>query len=106
MCAQRAVVVVLLFPKDIAIASILILAFGDSISHVVGKFGSMKHPFTDKKFLEGFVAGSIAAFIASFIVVGRIEALLGSVIAMSVESLDIKIKKVKVDDNLLMPIAK
>ncbi len=98
-------VAVLLFPKDIAIASILILAIGDSISHLIGKFGSIKHPFSDKKFLEGFIAGVIMTFISSYVILGSaIEAALGSVTAMGIEGLDIRLKDQKIDDNLLIPV--
>ncbi len=96
---------VLLFSKDIAIASIVILALGDSISHLVGRFGSIPHPFTDKKFLEGILAGVIAGFIGAVIVLGNgLEAGLGALIAMLAESFDIKIKRYKIDDNLFIPI--
>lgn len=98
-------IVVLLFPKDIAMASILILALGDSASHVIGRLGSVKHPFTDRKFLEGFIAGVIIAFIASYIILNNaLEAGFGSFIAMVIESMDIKFKKKKIDDNLLIPM--
>ncbi len=38
----------LLFTKEIAMASIMVLALGDSISHLFGlHFGKIKHPFSD-----------------------------------------------------------
>ena len=38
--------------------AIMILALGDSISHMFGvRFGKTMHPLTDKKFLEGSIAG-------------------------------------------------
>ena len=98
-------IVVLLFSKDIAMASILILALGDSVSHVVGKFGSIKHPFTDKKFLEGFIAGVIISFIVSYIILNNaLEAGIASFMAMFVEGLEVQFKKNKIDDNLLIPV--
>src|SRR3989338_10761755 len=49
------------FPLDIAMPAILILAFGDSASHLFGiRYGKTKHFLTDKKFMEGFFAGLIA----------------------------------------------
>jgi len=98
-------VVVLLFSKDIAIASIVILALGDSVSHLVGRFGNIPHPFTDRKFLEGLLAGIVVSFIGAVIVLGRgLEAILGSTFAMLFESLDIRIKEYKIDDNLFIPV--
>ena len=41
----------LLFSKDIAMASIMILALGDSVSHLYGlHFGKIKQPFSKTKF--------------------------------------------------------
>ncbi len=60
---------VLLFEKNIALASIMILAFGDSVSRLVGPYGYLKHPFHSEKFLEGLIAGAIAAFLAALMFV-------------------------------------
>jgi dolichol kinase len=101
-----AYIVFLFFPKDIASASLVILAFGDSFSHLVGKhFGTLKHPFTDKKFLEGAVAGIIAGFFAAIIFVSPFEAFLASFFGMLVEGIDLKLGIEKVDDNIVVPIA-
>jgi dolichol kinase len=100
-----ATLVILLFPKDIALASILILAFGDSVSHLVGRYGSIKHPFNSKKYVEGSVAGAVVAFIAAFVILNNpIEAGLAAVLAMFVEGLNIELWEKKVDDNLLVPL--
>ncbi|MBU0614985.1 MAG: SEC59/DGK1/VTE5 family protein [Nanoarchaeota archaeon] len=98
--------VVILFPLDIAVASILILAFGDSISHIVGRFGSIKHPFNSKKFLEGSVAGAIMAFIAAYIILGDpFEAGIGAVLGMFLEGFNMEHKGKKIDDNVIVPLA-
>src|SRR3989338_6680711 len=49
-------VVVTLFEKDIALASVMILALGDSISRLVGPFGRIRHPFNNAKFIEGVIS--------------------------------------------------
>lgn len=95
---------VFLFPKDIAMASIMILAFGDSVSRLAGPYGYLKHPFHSEKFVEGMIAGAIMAFTGAFIFVHWILALSASAIAMFIEGFDIKIKGFKVDDNLTIPI--
>jgi len=95
---------VLLFPKDIAMASIMILAFGDSVSRLVGPYGYLKHPFHSEKFLEGVIAGAVAAFFGALIFVSWLEALIASVVAMLIEGLDLEANNFKIDDNLLIPV--
>mgnify|MGYP001611266033 CR=1 FL=1 len=46
------IVALLLFEKNIALASIIVLALGDSFFHF-GKFGNWKHPYNNLKFVEG-----------------------------------------------------
>ena len=91
----------ILFDKNIALASITILAIGDSISTIRGR---VKHPFNDKKYLEasilawlisGFVASLFVPFYASYI---------ASFVAMLIESFDCKIYGTKIDDNLIIPL--
>jgi len=97
--------VLLLFEKDIAMASILIMALGDSIAPFVGHYyGKIKHPLSDKKFLEGTIAGGIAAFFGALIFVSWIEALLASIAAMIVEGINIKFSGISVNDNISMPV--
>jgi len=99
-----AFIVVLIFPKDIAIASIIILALGDSISRIVGPYGYLKHPFTNTKFFEGIVAGAFVGFLGALFFVPWLIALIGSSISMLIEGINLKIKGFKIDDNLLIPI--
>jgi dolichol kinase len=96
--------VVYFFSKEIAIACILILAFGDSVSRLVGPYGYLKHPFNSAKFIEGIIAGCFAATIASMFFVPFTYAITASSIAMFIESLEIRINKFKIDDNLTIPI--
>jgi len=96
---------VYLFPKDIAIAAILILAFGDSISHLFGAhYGRIRHPLNDKKFLEGTLFGFLASFAISLFFVNLPEAFFASLAAMIVEAIEIKIGANTINDNLLMPL--
>ena len=94
----------LLFPKDIAMASIMVLALGDSVSHLYGlHYGKIKHPFSKTKFIEGTIAGIIFGFIGAFVFLPWWEALLASFAAMIVEAVEIKIGAQQVDDNLIVP---
>lgn len=94
----------LLFPKEIAMASIMILALGDSVSHLYGLYyGKMRHPLSEKKFLEGTIAGFIAGFLGALIFLPWLEAFFASLAAMIVEAIEIKIGTEQVDDNLIIP---
>lgn len=94
----------LLFPKDIAMASIMVLALGDSVSHLFGlHFGKTKHPLSNTKFLEGTIAGFIAGFIGALVFLPWHEAFFASLTAMVAEAIEIKIGTQQVDDNLIVP---
>ena len=95
----------LFFPKDIAMASIMVLALGDSVSHIYGlHYGKIKHPLSRTKFLEGTIAGFIAGFAGALVFVRPLEAFLAAFTAMLVESIEIKIRNEQVDDNLIVPL--
>jgi len=96
-----------LFEKDIALASIIILTFGDSISHIIGmKFGRIKHPLNNngKKKLEGSLAGLIAAFLGALIFVHPLLAFLGALAGMVAEALQLQLNNNEVDDNIIVPL--
>ncbi len=93
------------FPMDIAMPSILVLAFADSVGHLFGiRYGKRKHPYVKTKFVEGWIAGLIAGFIAAFVFVPWHEALAASFFAMLVEGIEVKIGAEEVDDNLIIPL--
>ena len=99
-------IVLLLFPKEIAMASIMVLAFGDSASHIYGlHYGKLKNPLSKTKFLEGTIAGFIFGFIGAFVFLPWFEAVLASLAAMTAEAVEIKIGTQQVDDNLIVPFA-
>ena len=99
-----ALIVIILFEKQIALASIIILALGDSFSRLIGPFGRIKHPFNNTKFLEGIIAGTIAASLGAMLFVKPYEAISASAIAMIIEGIDMRIFKVKIDDNIVIPV--
>src|SRR3989338_3295115 len=87
----------LLFPKDIALASVLVLALGDSVSHLFGlHYGKIKNPLSKTKFLEGFIG--------AFVFLPWHEAFFASLAAMIVEAIEIKLGTEQVDDNLIIPV--
>ncbi len=96
---------VYLFPKDVAMASILILAFGDSISHLFGAhYGKIRHPFNDKKFLEGTLFGFLASFAIALFIINIPEAFFASIAAMLVEAMEVKIGANTINDNMIIPM--
>jgi dolichol kinase len=94
-----------LFPRDIAFAAILILAFGDAIAHLVSRrFGSTQTFMTKTTYLEGTIAGVIAGSLAAWLYVPLIPAIIASIAAMLVEAGELRIGDHHVDDNLLIPL--
>jgi len=95
-----------LFPRDIALASLAILAFADPISHLVGRIlGKTQHFLDNKKNIEGHIAGALASSLVAMFFVHPALAIAGSIAAMLFESIIIEIQKIKLDDNLIIPLA-
>ena len=96
-----------LFEPDIAYAAIMILTFGDSVSHLVGSgIGRLKNIFNGKsrKLFEGTLAGIIAGFCGAIFFVSPTEAFLASFAAMVAEVIQIDFNKNTLDDNLVVPL--
>ena len=96
-----------LFPKDIALASLMVLTLGDSTSHLIGKyFGRTKNPLNGNsyKLLEGSFAGLVFGFIGALVFVSPVEAFAASFLAVIVEATQFDLNKKAVDDNLLIPL--
>jgi dolichol kinase len=95
---------ILIFPEPIALASIAIMALGDSVTNVFGRyFGEVRLPYNRKKTVDGVLIGIGAATLGALFFVPFSVALMASTVAMFVETLDLKIG-VPIDDNLLVPI--
>jgi len=96
--------VLALFPKDVALASVIIFSIGDSIATMVGmRVGRIKHPLSSTKFLEGSAAGFVWALLGALLFVPPLEALAASFFAMAVEGIDF-IKGRRVEDNITVPL--
>jgi dolichol kinase len=94
--AVGVVLSLLAFPKNIAYASITIVAVGDPVASYVGR--KLGRIYVRQKTLEGFIAGLIASFAAALLWVPPQLALAGSVTGMLLELLGV------LDDNLAIPI--
>jgi len=94
-----------LFEKDIALAAIMILTLGDSISHLFGRFfGKVKHPWNQYKLIEGTLLGFVAGAVGAAAFVPWNQALLASAVAMIVEGIELRFRNHSVDDNILIPL--
>lgn len=96
-----------LFEKDIALAAMMVLALGDSVSHLFGaKFGKIKNIFNghSRKLLEGTFAGTVMGFMGAALFVPIPEAFLGSLAAMVAEVIKIDFNDKTLDDNLVVPL--
>ncbi len=94
-----------LFPRDVALASIAVLTFGDSFAPLFGiYFGRIRTRFNGRRYLEGFIIGFLAALAASYFFVPLIPALLGSFVAMAFEFLEVRFRGYSIDDNIFIPL--
>jgi len=88
-----------LFPVNIAVAALLLLTISDGLAAVVGTiFG--RHPVYGKTW-EGFLAFFLSAWLIIYIVLD--EPLIGGGVALVTAG--IELLPVKVNDNLLIPLA-
>lgn len=97
----------ILFDKDIALASIAILTFGDAVASFFNiTHGTIQHPFavSKRKLVEGSVAGTIAGFLAAALFINWKFALIGSIVGMLFEAMEIKINNASLDDNVIVPV--
>lgn len=98
-----------LFEKNIALACMLLLTFGDGIAGIVGHyFGRRKIPFTGKT-IEGSVAFLLAAFLSCWPVVGAVNAYAFAIAGMVAELIPFPKRRIwqrlLLDDNIVVPLA-
>jgi len=96
-----------LFSQDIALASILVLTFGDAISTLAGFFGQKyaHKPFNRVKSLYGTLTGMIVSFLIALIFIEPIYAAVAAIFGMFAEAITIKLGETEADDNLIVPLA-
>ncbi|HIH43125.1 TPA: hypothetical protein HA246_05780 [Candidatus Woesearchaeota archaeon] len=103
---------IVIFPKDIAVASLLILTIGDGISPIIGmSYGRIKHPFSNIKFIEGSIAGAAFSIVGimlfvywGYINITFFEAFLASFAAMFFEGIEWQLHRDLQDDNIIIPL--
>lgn len=90
----------LVFPTQIAYASIAVLTLGDGFASIFGRiFGRTPFFFNRKKTTEGTICGFTCAFLGSMLFVNSLEALVAAAVGMLAESLPLPL-----DDNLVTPL--
>ena len=90
----------LIFPQNIAYATIAILTLGDGSASILGKFlGKTAYPFNKAKHIEGTIVGLIFAFLGAAAFLNPIKALVGATVGMLVECFPLPI-----NDNLAVPL--
>jgi len=97
----------IIFNKEIALAATLILTLIDSMGSVMGiKKGFIPLPGFKNKHLEGRLLSIYFSTILIFLSSGfrLIAIVIICFISVYIEALDIKIGKIKLDDNILLPI--
>jgi dolichol kinase len=92
------------YGKNIVMASMMILALGDASPLFVRHIARIKHPFNDKKFIEGALLGAMLGFLGAVIFVEPIAALIASFTAMFAEGIEIRLGLAEVDDNITIPV--
>jgi len=102
---MAALLMVLFFPKNIAVAAFSLVAVSDTLAAIIGKsFG--RHRFGQKS-----IEGSIAFFCSALVVVSVVPDLklsIGIIMAITAtltEACIVRIGAFKVDDNLSIPLA-
>lgn len=105
-------IVIKLFGSKIALASIVILTFGDSISHLVGLFKKERGKIKNIKYnieeglkdIRGTIVGAVIAGIIASFFVKPLYAFIASFIAMGAEFISLKLGEDNVDDNIIIPL--
>jgi dolichol kinase len=83
----------------------MILSLGDSVTNIIGRyFGKWRIWYNPKKHWEGTLAGIFFGLIGASFFVPLGTALLGSFMAMLVETWNVTIGKLEIDDNILIPL--
>lgn len=96
-----AMLALLLYPEPAATIAIFALAFGDSISSLVGKFyGYVRIPFTGGKTF----AGSFACFLAVLFIAYRITGNFSLSVLISVVATGLEMLPIRDLDNIVMPV--
>ena len=99
-----ALIVMVILPREVFLAVMLILTIGDAAAPLIGQFGKKAYFYNKKKKWEGIIAGIIFGAAAAMFFVPWYEAILAASAAMILEGFDLKVMGWAIDDNFLIPI--
>jgi len=96
----------ILFERNIAYASILILSVGDAVSNIVGRYyGKISTKLNPDKNIEGNIAGILISIPFAYYFFPNVYAVIAACfVGMFLEIPAIRIFNFEIDDNLLIPI--
>jgi dolichol kinase len=92
----------LLFEKQIALASVMVLSLGDSFTNIFGPLGTIKTRLHAEKKLEGTIMGILAGTLGAMWFVSPVQAFFGTLIAMIGEMIDFEF--LQFNDNVFVPV--
>src|SRR3989344_8243503 len=92
-----------LFPKNIAVASMMVLGFGDAVTVLVGAYGQIPF-FNPLKNWEGVLAAAFASSVAASFFVPIGMAIIAATVSMLVEGFDVAVFGFKLNDNVTVPV--
>ena len=95
--ALGVILALIIFPRSVAYASIVVVAVGDPVAGYVGERFGRRH--VGKKTWEGFLAGTVAACPGTLLLVPPIAGLVGSIVGMLFEFSGV------LDDDLTVPLS-
>lgn len=95
-----------LFPFEVAMASILVLTLGDSVSCIVGSlYKKILNKNNHNKLIVGGISGFFAALIGASLYLKLPEAIVASFAGLIAGFLEMDLNKAPLDDNLAIPLA-
>jgi len=98
------IIIVAFFSPKIGAASVMILAVGDSIPFLVGRYGALKSSLHKNRNVEGIFAGIVCASLCAWAFVPLFPAFVAALVSLLFEFTGIKIRHLKINDNFYIPI--
>ena len=98
------IIITAFFRPEIGAASFMILAVGDSVAFLIGRFGRIKSSLHENRNIEGVLAGVMLAAVSAGAFVPLIPAFVASIISLLFEFIGIRVGQFKIDDNFYIPL--
>lgn len=94
-----------LFSFEAALGALIVLSFVDSIGTAYGKtLGRIKVPWNRQKHLEGPVIGGVLSALIGLLFLSPVSSILGSTVGAFLDTLNPHIGRLRLDDNLTIPL--